>query len=168
MNPKERLHHFLGNSGAKYDVLVHTPCRSSIESQHARATAGYPDAIGAKALVVFLQNTSEFILLVLPGPKRLDNTAVRRKFGSFRFATPDEVCLVADGLEIGMIPPFSMPVLPAIAELMIDVTLLDYEHIGFNAASFTTSIVMSSRTYASLPMPRSIENIAQSTGLDPN
>ncbi|MFT3811857.1 MAG: YbaK/EbsC family protein [Acidovorax sp.] len=150
--PQLRLHGFLRETGAAHQVIEHPPCRSSAESLAARSQAGYPEAVGAKALIVVPRKTPSFVLLVLPGMHRLDSNAVRRELGAFRFASAQEVHEASDGLEAGAIPPFAAPVMPGVATLLVDSSLFTYPWIGFNAASFTSSVILHSAVYAALPM----------------
>ena len=89
-------------------------------------------------------------MAVIPGFNRLTNSAVRAELGKFRFATPDEVAVVTNGLEPGMIPPFGPPVFPMIKALIVDDKLGHEPLIGFNAAVFEKSVVMNGSAYLSL------------------
>lgn len=141
---------FLDAAGLPYRLLSHPVCRTSAESAAARDAAGAPGAVGAKALIIRRASDNSFGLLVLPGELRLRNDAVRTLHGKFRFATAEEVAEVTDGLQPGMIPPFGHPILPGIDWLMLDPAVVAAPVVGFNAAMFTRSVIMSGETLGRL------------------
>lgn len=141
---------YLAARGTRYLAIGHPPCYTSAESARARAAAGEPDAIGAKALVVKLQRDASFALLVLPGTSRLDSRAARRSLGHFRFADADELLAVTDGLEPGSVPPFGRPCLPGVDAVYLDRQIVSSGKIGFNAAALDRSIVMATAEYLRL------------------
>jgi prolyl-tRNA editing enzyme YbaK/EbsC (Cys-tRNA(Pro) deacylase) len=141
---------FLEGGGVPIRCLSHPPCRSSAESAAARAAAGAPGSMGAKALIVRTSTPVRFVMLVLPGEYRLCNEKVRRLLGKFRFATAEEILEVTDGLEPGMIPPFAHPVFPALGALVVDETIPSQPLIGFNAAHLERSVVMAGKDYIAI------------------
>jgi Ala-tRNA(Pro) deacylase len=136
----------------EYKVIDHPACRTSLESAAARAAAGAPAAIGAKAILVnmtFDQGRTEFGVLVLPGNMRIDSKAVKsaiQQLKRFRFASAEEMLLLC-GVIPGCMPPFAAPIFPEVPALFIDNSLLSYEWLGFNAASLERSIVVRSQDY---------------------
>lgn len=108
-----------------------------------RAAHGAGHAIGAKALVVQASKKDRMRMLVLPGNRKLNSRAVREALGAFRFATPPELAEATGGLIPGTVPPFLLPTMPGISTLHIDTALCDPIALGFNAASLTQSVVMS-------------------------
>lgn len=133
--------------GARYQPLSHRPCRTSEESAAARAAAGCPDAVGAKALVIKRQACADCSLIVLPGTKRLDNKAARASLGPFRFATTEELSAATYGLVPGSIPPFAWPFLPGVKQVFVDPDIACAAKLGFNAAALDRSIVMTAQEY---------------------
>jgi prolyl-tRNA editing enzyme YbaK/EbsC (Cys-tRNA(Pro) deacylase) len=146
----ERLVDFIKASGEPFRLLEHPPCRTSIESSAARALAGAPGSIGAKALILRTSSPTSFAMAVLPGNHRLSNERLRVLIGRFRFALQDEIEAVTSGLQPGMIPPFARPVFPRLSRLMVHVAVSKIGLIGFNAAHFQRSIVMSGASYMRL------------------
>ena len=161
MDTCDRLFAFLNAMDAPYTRLSHKPCRTSAECREVRGNAGYPDAVGAKALIIQLERLKEFAVVVLPGHLRLDNTAVRKLFGPFRFVTPGQADSLTGGLEFGTIPPFARPVLSGIDRLCVDERLLSSAEIGFNAASLEISLVMTASAYDRLPMAKSVVSVSR-------
>jgi Ala-tRNA(Pro) deacylase len=147
-----------------YHVLDHPPCHTSAESAAARAKAGFPETIGAKALMVKMerQQGTEFNVLVLPGPSRLDSQALKGHFNDlkkFRFATPEEMldrCRVVPGC----MPPFANNVFPELNNLFVDKSLLKHQWLGFNAAALERSIVVRCQDYVRVAEPNAIINFA--------
>jgi len=151
----------------EYRVLHHPPCHTSAESAAARARAGAPEAVGAKAILMKcdLKDGKEFITCVLPGPSRLDSQALKESLPDIRrmrFATPEEM-RSACGVAPGCMPPFAAPIFPQISRLFIDHSLLDHEWLGFNAAQHECSIVLRAEDYARVAEPTAILHFALAT-----
>jgi prolyl-tRNA editing enzyme YbaK/EbsC (Cys-tRNA(Pro) deacylase) len=146
--PCERLLSFLQSQRVPFRVLQHPECRSADESTAARSAAGAPESVGAKALLIKLAS-GDFAVLALPAPLRLDSKALRRRLGTFRFATDAELYQTM-GLQYGMVPPFGKPVFARVGRLFVDQALLEAPTIGFNVASLTTSVVMVCRDYLAI------------------
>ncbi len=149
-NPTDRLLALLADSGRSYQLLDHAECRTSEQSAAARASAGAPDAVGAKALIVKIEKGGEFVMCVLPGVARLDGKSLRKLVGGHRFATAEEVGLATNGLQPGMVPPFGKLVFPNVARLLVATSLREYHQVGFNAACLTRSIVMNTDDYLAI------------------
>jgi Ala-tRNA(Pro) deacylase len=158
-DPHACLMSVLRASGTSFHYFSHRPCRTSIESGEARAAEGHGTAIGAKALI--LKSRGEFHLAVLPGPARLDSDRVRHIIGRFRFATPEEVIEHTE-LEIGTIPPFGRPVLPAIHLLLVDPEIAAAPEIGFNAARLDRSVLMTGNDYVLSAGPAAVATLTAS------
>lgn len=150
MNTTQTLLNYLNANNCPYTLLEHLPCSTSEESFKARASAG-ANVIGAKALIIKLEKSKSFAVLVMPSTMKLDNVRSRKSIGKFRFATSQEVADVTNGLTIGAVPPFGRPVLQGIQHIYIDNALCNYTDIGFNAAVHTRSIVMKTADYLRLP-----------------
>jgi Ala-tRNA(Pro) deacylase len=165
----------LDDCRSDYHVLNHPPCRTSAESANARAHAGFPEAVGAKALLVKLNGTPNqdfesiedgghfwFDVFVLPGPSRLDSQAIKTLFTNvrrFRFATPEEM-LERCGVVPGSMPPFAHSIFPQLNRLFVDESLARYDWLGFNAASLERSVVVRSSDYFRAANPAGILNFA--------
>lgn len=145
----------------EYKLLKHPACRTSAESAEARAKAGVPDAIGAKALLCkmeFSNHPTEFNLLVLPGPARLNSNALKSQLPGlkrFRFATSEEMFSLC-GVLPGYMPPFASNVFSELSHLYVDAMLCDYEYVGFNAASLEHSMVVRCVDYLHAASPSAL------------
>jgi Ala-tRNA(Pro) deacylase len=157
----QRIREILDAVDIRYEVFRHPVCRTSLESAAARAKAGFPEAIGAKALLCkmdFIGQPVEFNSFVLPGPSRIDSIALKSRLQGlkrFRFATPDEMfeqCRISPGY----LPPFGKNVFSGVSRLYVDAKLLAYEYLGFNAASLEISIVLRSEDYFRVASPTAI------------
>lgn len=111
------------------------------------AAQGEPEAVGAKALVVKLEQDNSFVLLVMPGTKKLNNKAARQKLGRLSFATADELAEVTGGLVPGSVPPFAQPYLPGVRTVYLDPDITKAKKVGFNAAALDRSVVMDTAAY---------------------
>jgi Ala-tRNA(Pro) deacylase len=131
----------------------------------ARARAGAPEAIGAKAILasmLYADGSTEFATLVLPGVARLNSKALKEQVAQlrrFRFATPKEMLSIC-GVVPGCMPPFGGTVFPDVTRLYIDLSLLDYEWVGFNAADLERSIIVRSRDYVLASSPTAVLGFA--------
>jgi Ala-tRNA(Pro) deacylase len=156
-NAFERICSVLAANDADYQLLRHPPCRTSQESAQARARAGFPLAIGAKALVVKMthEGRTEYDVLVLPGICRINSQMLKTSLPGlkkFRFASSDEL-LDLCGLVPGAMPPFGSNVFPRISQLFVDKGLLKFPIVGFNAADLEKSIVVDTATYLHAARP---------------
>ena len=149
----------------EFRVLDHPPCRTSKESAAARAQAGAPEAVGAKAVLCrmeFYDRHAEYNVLVLPGPSRVDTRALKSVLPDlrrYRFATVDEMQTLCH-LSPGAMPPFAQSVFPQLNHLYVDRSLLDHDLIGFNAGSHERSIVVRSQDYIRAALPTAILDYA--------
>lgn len=149
----------------EHTLLEHLPCRTSAESAATRAAAGFPQAIGAKALLCKMDRVlgSEFNVLVLPGTSKLVNSALKTGISGLRkmrFATPEELLSLC-GVVPGCMPPFGNRLFPEIKNLFVDRTLLTHEWIGFNAAYLERSIVMRASDYIQIADVTSVLDFAE-------
>jgi Ala-tRNA(Pro) deacylase len=161
----ESICRILDNNGVQYNLLSHGACRTSAESAAARAQAGFPNTIGAKALLLRMEfgNTVEYCLAVLPGPAKLDSRALKNQIPSlkkFRFASVEEMLEIC-GVTPGAMPPFGHSVFPKVSRLLIDESLCDIRTIGFNVANLERSIVMSGADYVRVAEPTGIFRFAE-------
>jgi Ala-tRNA(Pro) deacylase len=139
---------FLSQSQIVFSEKHH---EATFTSEQSAAARGEPISIGAKALVIKVDE--QFRLFVLPADRKIDSQAVKRGLGikKMRFASADEL-LTLTGLVPGSVPPFGPPILPL--ELIADPALCANEKITFNAGSLTTSIVMCSADYKQVAAAR--------------
>lgn len=145
----DRLIALLDGEGVAYDVLRHEPVYTSEEAARVRGT---PLASGAKALVC--KADGKFVLLVLPGNRRLDSARARKALGakSLRFATRDEVEALTS-LTPGAIPPFGQVFgVPSYCDL----NLVEQPRINFNAGDHATSVSLRTADYLALEQPERV------------
>ena len=156
----------LDRAGAEYVVLDHEPCRTSEESAAARAEAGYPSPVGAKALLLRVTQRSgqtHYVTAVIPADLRLDSKSVRAKVRdakSIRFASTDEFSAVTHGLAPGSLPPFGNLIFPMVDGLIVDQGFLEIETVGFNAGLLHRSIIMPTEEYLKIAARSQIGRIA--------
>ena len=131
-------------------AVHHEPTYTSEQSAQAR---GEDVRIGGKALLI--KTGDVFRLFVMSAALKLDNAAIRRKFGvrRARFATREELEEFT-GLVPGSVPPFGEPILPF--ELYVDESILENKRIAFNAGSLTDSIIMSVDDYLKIARPAEV------------
>ena len=149
--------HFLEEHHVDFVAITHEPCTTSEESEAARASAGYPGVIGAKALLakLYFKTGEQFATIVLPGNHVLNKDALIAgvpDLKKMRFATPEEMRDLA-GVVPGCMPPFASPIFPRIPLLIVDTALQDVDRLGFNAAYLEKSIVLPSEQYLSAITP---------------
>lgn len=146
----------LKSHGVWFETFEHEPVITSEEA--AKVRDGYSIHQGAKAIIVRIKITSsnkKFVMLVIPGDLRFDNSKVKQIFNAkdIRFATEEEVVTLTDGVQPGGVPPFGN--LFGI-EVLADPSLLENEKIIFNAGDRRFSVGMKSADYISLINPRVI------------
>lgn len=170
MNHKafESLCEILDDAGVRYHLLAHPACRTSAESAQARALAGFPSTVGAKALLLKAEfdRGSEYCVTVIPGPGHLDSRSLKRHIPGlkkFRFATPEEM-LNTCGVVPGAMPPFGGTVFPQISHLFIDDALRAVPFVGFNAAQLERSIVMRGEDYVRAAQPTEVFKLSDWDG----
>ena len=161
----ERLLQLLHRSHVSFTSFEHSPCRTSVESAAMRSAHGYPNAVGAKALLIKLyprKGSPYFGVLALPGARRLDTPALLQQcpeIKKLRFATKSEM-LELTGLQPGMMPPVGSLVFERNDAFYIDATLHREPLVGFNAASLTRSVVMSGHDLVRAMGPDGIHRFA--------
>lgn len=152
-------------AGVEYNLIEHEACRTSAESAAARARAGFPQAVGAKALLTkmtFDDGKSEFNVLVLPGPSRLSSQGLKAQvpdLKKFRFATSEELFELC-GVAPGEMPPFASAVFRGTSRLFVDKSIRDVKFVGFNAADLQRSIIVSAQEYLRVANPTAILQFA--------
>ncbi len=157
MNISETILNLLKEKNSKFVYFEHEPSGPSNLSREIRSKHGYPDAVGAKALVLvvtFSGNIKKNVLAVLPGHKQLDKKKLKNIFKDmkeFRFANKEEL-LKLTGLVPGSVPPFGKPVLD-LDIFILDKNLEVEQQIGFNVARLDASIVMDFEEYFKTVQP---------------
>ena len=120
--------------------LEHEPV---ITSEDAAKTRGFELKQGIKAIV--LTNDSEFVVVDVPGDKKVDVKKVAEKLnwqkGKIRMATHEEV-LEKTGCEIGAVPPFGHKMK---LKILADGKIYDNEESAFNIGLRTHSAKVSTR-----------------------
>ncbi|HVP10462.1 MAG TPA: YbaK/EbsC family protein [Phycisphaerae bacterium] len=158
----ESIRTLLNQHNVAFREVHHEPTYTSQQSARAR---GEDVRIGGKALLV---RTGEvFRLFVMSAALRLDNAAMRQRFGTrrARFATAEELMQLT-GLVSGSVPPFGPPILPF--ELYVDESILANDRIAFNAGSLTDSIIMSVADYLRIAQPTAVFRFAGPAGAGPH
>jgi len=160
MNALKEIQKLLKENDIQYREFHHKPVRTSQEADDVR-----PDFTmqqGAKAIIIKARigKGKKFVMLVLPGDKRIDSKKTKKMLNckSFSFASEDEVIEITNGVIPGGVPPFGnlfdLPV-------YIDPTLSENETIIFNAGDRSVSIAMKYRDYERIvehQIPDFIEN----------
>jgi Ala-tRNA(Pro) deacylase len=160
-----KIRELLDNAGIPYKTFEHEPVRTSEEAAALRPD--YSLHQGAKALVVKVkrshrqgaerpQRESEFVMLVVPGDCRFNESKVKQAVGAreIRFATEAEVSELTGGVQVGGVPPFgNLFNLPAYA----DPQVLANEDIIFNAGDRAFSIAMRSADWQKIVKPNATE-----------
>ncbi len=146
----ERIKEIVDENKVTYQLQEHPPAYTSEQSAAYRKE---PLKIGAKAMV--LKTDTEFVMLVIPGDRKIDSTAVKRIFRTknLRFASKEELMQIT-GLVPGAIPPFgSLFNTP----MLVDKALLEEEYLAFNAGSLEKSIKMKTKDYVEIVKPKAEE-----------
>lgn len=137
----------LEKEGVWYEIVDHEPVFTSEQAAKIRGTQM---ASGAKALV--LKASGKFIMVVLPGDRRMDSKKFKSAHGikDLRFATPQEVEQIADGVKVGAVHPLGN--IHGMA-VYVDKKLGENEKIVFNAGLHDRSIIMLYKDYIKIVSP---------------
>jgi Ala-tRNA(Pro) deacylase len=158
----KRILDFLDGHNIKYTTIHHQETHTSEESARVRSV---PLKTGGKALLLKVPGTSgpTFSLFVMSASCQLNSKAIKKelkatkkKNGGIRFATPDELKSITNGLVPGAVPPFGTPIFTTIQDLYVDTSILENERIAFNAGSLTDSVLMSVPDYIRIANPTKI------------
>jgi len=146
----QAIRDLLDQRGISYRAIHHEPTYTSEQAAKAR---GESVRIGGKALLI--KTAEVFRLFVMSAALKLDNAAMRHKFGTrrTRFATREELKDLT-GLVPGCVPPFGEPILPF--PLYVDESILANDRIAFNAGSLTDSIIMPVEDYLRIAQPTEV------------
>lgn len=144
----DRIVSLLRENNISYKLFEHEPVFTSDEAANVRGTN---PAAGAKALI--FRADENFIMLVLPGNKRVDSKKFKKDFDikDLRFASPEQVEEITNGVKIGAVHPIgSLHRLP----VYVDPSLGENEKIVFNAGLHEKSIEIAYRDYIGLVKPK--------------
>lgn len=140
-----RIKSILDDNGTQYEQYEYDPVGVHPE---------YNLAQGTKALIVLAKKDGEkrFIMLALPCNKQFDKQKIKEETGytTVRFATPEEVMQITDGVAPGGVPPFGGLFN---LEVICDRNIFNNEKIIFNAGDSRIFIVMHSDKYKNLVHP---------------
>jgi len=150
INPYEEIINLLKLNKIPYKEIEHEPVYTSEQAAKVR---GISISQGAKSLL--LKCEGDFILVVLPGDRKLDSKKLKSllKVKDLRFALPNEV---KDnmGCEIGACYPFGNLIgLPT----YVDNSLSKNDIISFNPGLHTRSIEIRFRDFYSLVKPKIVD-----------
>ncbi len=149
--------HLLDQKRVPYVVLEHEPSKTSDESKAVRAELGYPNAMGAKALLVklYFADKEQFATIVLPGDHILNKDILLKEvpgLKKIRFVTPEEMFSLTD-LVPGSMPPFATQIFPDVSLLIIAAGIGEQKELGFNVADLCKSVILKSKDYLSVVHP---------------
>lgn len=142
----------LDRASISYHHLTHQETRTCQDSQEARASLGLGNVVGAKSILIKMKykSVNEHNVFVLPGNQKINSKTLKKYFDglkSLRFVTPEEMADLTGGLVPGSMPPFAQQIFPRLDYLYVDNSLLEQNLIGFNVASLTQSVVLSTQDY---------------------
>lgn len=153
----EKIKSLLNQYDCDYTCFEHEEVRTSEEAAAVRPE--YSISQGAKALIVRAklkdvpkEEEKRFIQVVVPGDAKFDAKKVRNAINAkdIRFATPEEVAELTDGIVPGGVPPFgNLFGLVVVA----DASLFDHEELIFNAGDRRFSIAMKTADYRRVVAP---------------
>lgn len=144
-NPSLKIIELLDQNKINYEITEHVPVFTSEEAARVR---GVDDDSGAKSML--LKHKDGYILIVLPGGRKLDSKKLRRLgIKESTFATADEV-MAQMGCKIGACYPFGN-----IANLktIVDHKLTDLEYIYLNPGVNDKSMKLLTADYIKIAKP---------------
>ncbi|MEV0136582.1 YbaK/EbsC family protein [Dactylosporangium sp. NPDC050688] len=156
----EPLTALLDRESAHYRIIDHLP---EGRTEAASRLRGHPLGAAAKCLVLRLKTgkTRRYVLVVVPGDRRVDIAAVRDLYGSRNAAVaPADVAERLTGCVSGAIPPFTFH--PEL-DLVVDHGLTGHDEIYFNAGVLDRSLALRTEDYLRVSRPR-VGAVAASTG----
>jgi Ala-tRNA(Pro) deacylase len=146
LDPYSAIIDLLNSSQVPYEVIEHPPVYTSQEAADIR---GFTLSAGAKSLL--LKAGDRFVLLILPGDKRLNTKKAKELLGvkNLRFAKPEEVESIM-GCTIGACYPFGSIIQ---TQAFVDETLSLQPVISFNPGKHDISITMKWSDYVQVVKP---------------
>lgn len=139
-NPYQKITEILDSQSIKYEVTEHEPVYTSEQAAKVRN-----ESINTGAKSLLLKVDSNFILVVLPGGKRLSSKKVKDIFRlkSLRFATPQEVKEIM-GCGIGACYPLGKIIG---LKTIVGSALLENDEISFNPGLHDKTIKLKLKDY---------------------
>lgn len=139
--------------GFPFESFEHVPVVTSEDA--AAIHSAFSLHQGTKALIVRVtteDKLKKFVMLVVPGDRKFDSAKLKTALGfsSPRFATPEEVASITDGVERGGVPPFGN--LFGL-EVYMDTEVTENEIVIFNAGDRGYSIATKSAHLVELVHP---------------
>ena len=161
---KQQIFDLLDTTGIKYRSIQHEETPTSEDSARVR---GEDLSTGGKALVLKFRvattqeensiiDADSYAIFVMSASRKLHTKLIRREFKSknVRFATPEELSQLTNGLVPGSVPPFGRPIVDL--DLFVDSSIVENEKIAFNCGSLTDSIVMDRADYMNVAAPNKV------------
>ena len=148
-----KIRALLDEAGAEYKTFEHEAVRTSEEAAALRPE--YSLSQGTKALLIRIkdrENQKRFVQVVVPGDQKFDPKKVRHELDvkDTRFATPEEVAEITNGVLPGGVPPFGnlfgLPV-------YVDEQCTEHDEVIFNAGDKRYSIAMKVKDYLPIVNP---------------
>lgn len=157
----QKIKDLLDQHDVAYKTFEHEAVRTSEEAAAIRPE--YSITQGTKALIVRVkkkglpkEEEKQFVQIVVPGDAKFDPKKARHALDvkDIRFATPEEVSEITDGVVPGGVPPFGnvfgIPV-------YIDQQCLEHEEVIFNAGDRRYSIALKSQDLLTVVKPEVVE-----------
>lgn len=142
-NPYQKILELLDTRGVEYKIAEHEPVFTSEQAARIRN-----ESINTGAKSLLLKADNNFVLVVLPGGKRLSSKKLKDFLGlkNLRFATPEEVKEIM-GCEIGACYPLGEIIG---IKTIVDNALLGNDEISFNPGLHNKTIKINSRDFLSV------------------
>lgn len=142
-----KLKDILDKNNVKYKAMAH---ERVLTAQEVAQADHIPGRELAKTVVI--RKGHEYYLFVLPAPKQIDFSQVRKMFNSHdvALATEKEFRGLFPDSELGAMPPFG--VMYGI-KTIVDETLKKENEIAFNAGTHTDTVLMSRDDYEKVVKP---------------
>ncbi|KAL1504158.1 hypothetical protein AB1Y20_010567 [Prymnesium parvum] len=139
----------LDDKGVAYETSTHAAVRTSEQAAEIR---GATLASGAKAMLLSVKPSNEFVLAVISASERMDSKLMRKAggFKASRFASEEEVMQIT-GCVPGAVPPFGS--LWGLKTFMDDSLQEQGAEINFNAGLKTHSVKMTITDYLRAEKP---------------
>jgi len=150
LNPHITILEFLNSNNIPFQIYEHEPIHTCEQSTQI---LGVSIKQGAKSLL--LKNEDKFILVILPGDKKLDSKKLKTtlKTKHLRFATSEEVNMVM-GCEIGACYPFGNLIG---IRMLVDFAMSENDLITFSPGVRDKSIQVSWAHYFQNVKPEMVE-----------
>jgi prolyl-tRNA editing enzyme YbaK/EbsC (Cys-tRNA(Pro) deacylase) len=158
MSHYQQILNLLDEHEISYKRIHHEVTRTSEDSARVR---GEDLSTGGKALVLKIHDNGkddDFALFILSASRQLHTKKIRKEFHTknVRFANPQELSELTNGLVPGSVPPFGRPILDL--DLFVDNSVVTNEHeiIAFNCGSLTDSVVMNVQDWLKTANPTKV------------